>query len=448
MTAGAKATGRGRKGLETSRQVYPALKAYKIEMEQAKEEGKLIAWCGGGTTSIEILHAMDILPQHIDNMAATFAAKQLSKEYCEAAEEDGLPHDFCSYYRTMWGYVKAGDKADPRVASIAWPEPDLIVGSNSVCTTHANGTNMLARHFGVPVFNFDVPTVHPRMDVHRDPDHRYKEHSHIGTTYPHEFEEHYVNYVLEQNKRFIEFLETVTKRKLDADRLKEVVSLSSRASQFFFELQDLRRAVPCPVGGADIMSLVTPSFIWAGTERALRIYQEAAAEARGRVERGEGAIEHEKFRLFFESIPPWYNLGLFGYLEDQGAISVIEAYPLMFCCLMDFEKPLESLARKQLSWLYNYSMIERHDFCLRAAETYHLDGAINWNVICCKIFAGFAPLFRDRFNDVLNLPVLTLDADQADPRDYAQGQVESRIDAFLELLEQRKAATANAGLVA
>ena len=43
MTAGAKATGRGRKGLETSRQVYPALKAYKIEMEQAKEEGKLIA---------------------------------------------------------------------------------------------------------------------------------------------------------------------------------------------------------------------------------------------------------------------------------------------------------------------------------------------------------------------------------------------------------------------
>jgi len=438
MNHSTKKNGRSRKGLQTARLVYLETKEYKKEMERAQEEGKLIAWCGGGITSIEILYAMDIYPQHIDNMAAVFAAKQLSQEYIEFAEQDGFHHDLCSYYKTMYGYVVGGDKTDPRVADIAWPKPDLIIGANAVCTTHATGANILARHFNVPIFTFDVPTIHPRMDTHRDPERRYADHSYIGTDYKHDIERYYVDYVVEQNKRLIKFLEELTGRKLDMDRLKEVIALSSRASQLFLELQDLRKAIPCPVGVADIMSLIGPSFIWAGTQRAVDIYQQAVIEAKEKVAKGKGAIPNEKFRLFFEAIPPWYNLGLFNYLEERGAISVIEAYPLEFSYIMDPEKPLESLAYKQLRYLYNYSMLERHDFYLRVAEEYKLDGAIMWNSICCKIFTAFSGLFRDRFAQVLDLPTLVLDADQADPRDYAEGQVKARIDAYLEMLEQKK----------
>lgn len=68
---------------------------------------------------------------------------------------------------------------------------------------------------------------------------------------------------------------------------------------------------------------------------------------------------------------------------------MIEAYPVEFTYLVDPLNPLESLAEKQLKYLYNYSPRERADLYLRMNKEYQVEGLIYWNVICCKMFTIF-----------------------------------------------------------
>ncbi|HID94611.1 MAG TPA: 2-hydroxyacyl-CoA dehydratase [Candidatus Latescibacteria bacterium] len=433
-------TMRGKKGLQSTKKIFSYIKDYLQEMLKAKRDGsKLIAWIGGPQTiPVEILHAMDILPQQIDSMAAVFAAKQLSERFIQITESKGYHHDLCTYYKTVYGYVLGGQDI-PEVEGINWPEPDILLGSRSVCVLHPLGIRMLQRHFNVPTFIADDPLIHPRMDVHNEKDRWYKEHSTVGVGYKHPIKEYYLEYVKVQIRRLIAFLEDVSGKKLDWGRLRETVALSSKAAELFLEIQDLRRNVPCPVGAQDIMPLIGPGFYWAGLEMEVEIYQRARDEVREKVEKGEGAIPNERFRLFFEGIPPWYNLGLFTYLADRDAVSVAETYPFEFVHVMDPDRdPIDNLADKALRYMYNTSVQERSDLTLNQVEPYHLDGVIVWNSICCKIFTLFSPFMRYDLEKEFGIPTLILDADQADPREYNDAMVKNRIDAYLEMLDKRK----------
>ncbi len=427
-------TERSIKAISATKLVYPALKNYKAEMDEGKKNGVPIVWCGGGITGTEIMHAMGMLPQHIDNMAAVFSAKQVSLPFIEASEATGIHHDLCSYYRTVFGHVLGTGKDMKGIQSVYWPLPDLLVGANAVCVTHPIGIRFLERHLKVPTFIIDTPPIHTRMDKHRT-EKPYMEHTHIGTDYKHEVEPHYVSYLVDQYKKLVDFLEYHTKRKLDYKKLEEALYLSSKASELFFKIQDLRRAIPCPIGAEDIMSLVGPMFIWPGRKETVEIYEKALLEVEERVKNKEGVLSDERVRFFFEGIPPWYSLGLFNYIEEKGGISVIESYPLEFCYVMDEKlSPLENLAYKALKYLYNYSMHERADIALRCAKAYSINGCIAWTTICCKIFTTFASFLRDRLWEELEIPTLILEAEQSDPRDYAEAPVKARIDAFMEML--------------
>ncbi|MFC1857549.1 2-hydroxyacyl-CoA dehydratase subunit D [Thermodesulfobacteriota bacterium] len=432
-------TERGKKNLRVTKTLFGQIKEYLQEMHAAKQDGsKMIVWNGGPQIiPMEILHAMDFLPQQIDSMAAVFAAKQLSKRFIEATERQGYSHDICSYYKTVFGYLLDGLDI-PEVAGIDWPQPDLLLGSRSVCVLHPLGIRMFQRYLKIPAFVADTPLIHPRMDQHHEPEKRFAEHSTIGVHYKHAIDDHYLDYTKDQIRSLIKFLEEVSGKKLDYDRLREAVALSSRASELFLEIQDMRRNVPCPVGAQDIMPLIAPSFYWAGTQRAVTIYEEARDEVKENVAQGIGAIPDERFRLYFEGIPPWYHLGLFNYLAERGAVSVAETYPFEFVHVMDPDKdPLDNLTDKALRYLYNSPVQERSDMVLNYVRPYHIIGAIAWDAICCKIFTGFAKLMSYDLQKEFDIPTLIIDADQADPRDYHPAMVQNRLDAYLELLEER-----------
>jgi benzoyl-CoA reductase/2-hydroxyglutaryl-CoA dehydratase subunit BcrC/BadD/HgdB len=298
---------------------------------------------------------------------------------------------------------------------------------------------MLERLLNVPTFMADNPTIHPRYDCHRNNERWYEEHPTVGTGYKHELDESYREYVKGQLRQEIAFLEQVGGKKLDMGRLRETIALSSRGAELFLEIMDLRRNVPCPVGAQDVMPLIGPSFYWAGDPREVEIYEAARDEVKQKAENGEGAIPEERFRLFFEGIPPWYILGLFNYMAERKAVSVAETYPFEFCHVMDPDKdPLDNLADKALSYMYNCSIQERSDLTLTQVAPYRLDGAVAWSSICCKIFALFSTFLRYDLDKEFGIPTLIVDADFADPRDYNDALVKNRIDAYIELLEQRK----------
>jgi hypothetical protein len=87
-------TEKGKKNLQVTKTLFGQIKQYLSQMHIAKKDGsKLVVWIGGPQLiPTEILHAMDMLPQQIDSMAAVFAAKQLSERFIEATEHTAMTY--------------------------------------------------------------------------------------------------------------------------------------------------------------------------------------------------------------------------------------------------------------------------------------------------------------------------------------------------------------------
>ncbi len=421
------------KGLQAARSIWPATKAYKQEMVDHRDQGGLIGWIGGDTASTELLFAFDIMPQHIDSMATNFAAKQISPDFILRAEEWGFPKDFCSYYKTDIGYLLSSVEEYPQIQTVAWPKPDLLLGGPSVCFLHPHGIQFLKRFLNIPAFIFDTPKPPYRLFSEDN-------NEHIGCEAPHEVESHFLDYGLKQQQQCVEFLEGITGKKLDMGKLKEAIRLSKYTMDLWTSIDSLRCNIPSPVGPADIMSLMLVQFVWAGSYRGIDIYEQALKEVEEKVARGEGVVPEEKFRILFEGLPPWYSLGLFNYIQNShGAVSAIETYPLNWTySKLDPDYPMESLVRKRFSCLYTYNLRERANTFIRRMKKCKVEGLIIWSDMCCKVINLFSRYLKQRVEEELGIPGIILDADQCDIRDYNEAQLKSRIDAYFEMLEERK----------
>ena len=412
------------KTLESSREMFSMVKQYYKDSFKAKEEGKLIAWITGSDPE-ELLWAMDIIPVYPENFATACGAKQLSSILCEKAEAEGFSPDICSYFRTAHGYAVGRDKLELRYPGGGMPDPDLVFCTLDGCQTETTWMYLMAKRYDVPAFIVDNPIVPSRVRVREE-----------GP----EIDRYYVDYVVSQLEAAVEFLEEVSGRKMDEDRLREALRLSNEAAKLWIQILELRKSVPCPASAEDMNSLAGARFILLGTQRCVDIHQKVLDEIKGRVERKEGVIPEEKYRLYIDGIPPWYSLGLFHHFHQYGAVSVIEFYSRIWHWEMDLSlPPLEALARKCLSNVHcEISGAEYNQEFLRIAREYHVDGAFFVANVGCKPVNVKSYELRNTLEAEMGIPTLLIELDQTDARGYQDAQIKTRIDAFMEVLEARK----------
>jgi benzoyl-CoA reductase/2-hydroxyglutaryl-CoA dehydratase subunit BcrC/BadD/HgdB len=72
----------------------------------------------------------------------------------------------------------------------------------------------------------------------------------------------------------------------------------------------------------------------------------------------------------------------------------------------------------------------------KLARAYKLDGAINPCNWGCRQGTGARGLISDGLKEV-GVPVLNLEVDCVDKRNFAEGQLRTRLEAFIEMLERR-----------
>ena len=67
-------------------------------------------------------------------------------------------------------------------------------------------------------------------------------------------------------------------------------------------------------------------------------------------------------------------------------------------------------------------------------KEFQIDGAVLFSNRSCKSWSAPQIVTADILSKKLNIPHLLFEADMADSRQYAEDQIKSRIDAFLEIL--------------
>jgi benzoyl-CoA reductase/2-hydroxyglutaryl-CoA dehydratase subunit BcrC/BadD/HgdB len=100
---------------------------------------------------------------------------------------------------------------------------------------------------------------------------------------------------------------------------------------------------------------------------------------------------------------------------------------------IDPDDPWEGLARRILSVPLRGSVEGRALRLVHLARTYRVDGAINPCNWGCRQGTGARGLIEESLKKA-GVPVLNLEVDCVDQRSFAEGQLRTRLGAFLEML--------------
>lgn len=417
------------------------VKRFMKEYLHAKEEGKFTAYtficCGYD----EILRAMDIVPIWTENFAGVCGAKHDAQRFLERAEAENLSRSLCTYALCGIGFDCWREEMGEMPPDSPWggmPRPDMMLGSGQMICDPRNKWYQASQHYmpDVPVYN--VGFLWPPYE--EDYDHR-------------EVEGYYIKYNVEQLKDLVAFLERQTGKKMDWDRLEVVVDLTDKTWNIIWEAYELRRAVPTPMGTGDAMNTMVPMAFMMGTEEAYNFYKELYDELKQKIDRGEGVIPDEKYRLIWGGgLPPWFALSDFTYFNNKGAVFPVEITYRMVEAVynLDLPKvsdPLEHIAWRNLRyWTYWYDKARKRpgshpdvERLIQYIEDYKIDGIVMHEAFSCRTWhVGLIWQLNQLKKVYQEIPSLILESDIVDISSYSEVDAHNRIDTFIETLESFK----------
>jgi bcr-type benzoyl-CoA reductase subunit B len=372
---------------------------------------KKIAWITSGGP-VEPLIAMGIIPVYPENHGAMIGASKMGIDLCEKAEEMGYVSDLCSYARSdiSCATVKGGPIG-------GLPKPDMLICCNNICGTVLKWYEVQARYFNVPLFILDTPFCHTQFTLEAR------------------------QYVKKQIEEYILFLEKVCKKKMDHDRMKEVGKLSVEAQRLWQEVLDTAQNKPAPLSAFDAFFHLALIVTLRGTKTAVDYYKELLAEMQQRVADGIGAIPNEKYRLLWDNLPIWYRTRwLSQKFAAADACLVADTYTSAWCGALkyiDENNFLESMAEGYSRIYLNIGIDEMARQVIQMIDKYGADGLVMHSNRSCKPYS-FGQLDIQRIvREERGLPSLMIEADMVDERFFSESQIDTRIDAFMEMVRER-----------
>ena len=373
----------------------------------AREEGRKVAFVTSGAP-VEFLHAMDVVPVYPENHGAVCGVARAGGRLCQAAEEKGYSRDLCSYWKIDWG-----SRTNPSESPIGGlPKPDFLLCANNICRTVVKWYEGLSRFYRVPLLFLDMPFRH----AEEEPAAR--------------------EYVREQFRNIPGELARLTGRTWNEARFRESVSLSQESSVLWQECIEANSAIPAPITAADQFLMMGPIVTMRGTRLAVDFYRGLKDEIRERVRRGEGAIEGEKTRLLWDNLPVWHQLRpVSEFLADRRAVLVGATYTNAWT-----ERPADSSDATEAVadayarvWL-NMGLRHREEVIRRMAASFSTDGVIFHANRSCKPYSFGQEEIAARLKSV-GIACILMDGDMADERDFAEGGWRTRLEAFVEQLD-------------
>lgn len=397
---------RKRKGMKDIMTVY------YLEAKSARLAGRKVAWITSGGP-VEPLIAMGVIPVYPENHGAMIGASKMGAGLCLTAEGMGYSTDLCSYAR-----------ADIACATVnggpigGLPRPDMLVCCNNICGTVLKWYEVQARYFNAPLFILDTPFCHAG------------------------FTDEAKRYVRKQLDEYILFLENACGRKMDQDRLKEVGRLSLEGQRLWQAVLDTTANRPAPMSAFDAFFHLALIVTLRGTSEVIDYYSRLLAKMKERVAHGRGAIPNEKYRLLWDNIPIWPRTRwLSDKFASHDACLVADTYTSAWCGTMkyiDENNFFDSMAEAYTRIYLNIGVDQMARQVLDMIDKYQVDGIVMHSNRSCKPYSLGQYDIQRIVEKERGIPSLLIEADMVDERSFSESQIETRIDAFMEIIKQRK----------
>ncbi len=340
----------------------------------------------------ETLQIMGISPQFLEGLAGFLNGAGSERAFIDYAENFGIPQTYCSYHKTLLGAALSG----------VVPKPRFIVNTTLACDANTSTFRLLADFWQAPHFTIDVPG---------------------------EYSAETIAYVAAQLREMVSFIEDIMGKKLDGEKLKASMQRENRALKMYRAyLQELSGKY-LPNDLSSEMYKFSFTHILLGTNEAQQYFQLLLKDVQN------AAFSNGQTRiLWVHTLPFWQD-------SIKNVFNFSNKYQLLCSDLnfdslveMDENRPYESMANRLLLNTMCGSVKNRAEKVLEMARLLRANGIIYFCHWGCKQTLGGAFLTKDLLEGE-GIPVLLLDGDGCDRDNVNDGQMYTRLQAFLEILE-------------
>jgi benzoyl-CoA reductase/2-hydroxyglutaryl-CoA dehydratase subunit BcrC/BadD/HgdB len=391
------------------------MRDYYLELDAAAKKGApKIAWC----TSVgpaEILRAFGFQVYFPETHSAMLGATRMATEFIPEANAMGYSPDICSYLTADIGaFLKGATPLDKAFGIKSVPKPDVLVFNTNQCRDVQDWFNWYGEKFDAPVLGV---------------------HTYRGVG---EVSEKHIYSIAKQLEALIPPLEKVAGRKFQLDDLKRTVALSRECSELWKKILDTASAKPAPLTFFDGTTLMGPAVVGRGTQKAVDVYQILLSELEERIKKGEGAVENEKFRIYWDGMPVWGRLSAHSQLFAALNANVLAS---TYCnswifSALDPQDPFNSMARAYTELFIVRADEAKEAYIRRMLEFFKVDGIIYHDAKTCPNNSNCRYGMPQRLEKQTGIPSLTINGDLNDLRMISDEQTKTNVEAFIEQLQE------------
>jgi len=349
----------------------------------------------------ELFHATGISPFLPEIIGGFTAGLGIADQTLKKASSSWYSQDLCTFHRSASGAVEMD----------LFPEPSFIICTNLACDAAQKSFYHYALTYGIEKNYF-------LLDV------------------PYENNPRSLQYLAGQLKRLAESITGAAGKKIDMDSFARTIKLSNEFRKWALKINDIRKKLLDYPPDFNGLNFILPFHGLIGTEEAVKLYKNVYQKLNGLLIRQEEDPDNNKNslkRILWMHLKPYYKNEIFEIIDSGNCKVVFEEINNVYWPRLDPEKPFESLALKMLSHPLTGKASDRTAALGRMADIYNIDGAILFTHWGCRQSNGSARIIKDYFKE-RRVPVLVLDGDCVDKSNSAAGQIKTRLQGYMEIL--------------
>ena len=342
----------------------------------------------------EIMQCFGLGTLSIECLACYLSGYHLEDYFIDYAQNTGIAPTLCSYHKPFVGAIDSG----------AVPVPQYAVTTSLSCDGNLNTFRYLEKKKGVPFTFLDVP--------YGDDDAS-------------------VNYLAGQLRDFAGELERRFGKPFDEEKLKENIRIENETRKELMRFFQLQSEYYYPGELISHLYMMMGMHLLIGTQEFLDLVRFMIKEI-------QTYPKFEGKKILWVHLLPFYQESLQHYFNANQKYQIIASDIILDSVEeMDTERPFHALARKIIHNAYNGSYSHRAELVRGLADTLHPDAVIQFCHWGCKQSSGGSILLKEKMQE-LDIPMLILDGDGIDKRNSHDGQIKTRLEAFLEMLDSEE----------
>ncbi len=343
----------------------------------------------------EMLQAANIYPLFAEGLSGYLNGAGSERPFINYAENYGIPKSFCSYHKTMLGAAFSG----------VFPKPKLIVNTTMLCDANNLTFRTLENFWEVPRFVIDVPAGYSKEAIY---------------------------YVARQLSELKVFLEDITGVKITKAALAEIFERENNSIEALKQYYKLLENKFVPNTLTSEMYKVFLSHILMGTKDAEKYFKMMLEDIKECPERGN------ELRFLWGMVLPNWQKSIREIFNNSEKYQIL-CTNMNFDSLikMDINHPFQSMAKRLLLNSFNTPAKNRAEELIKMGKRLNADGAVYFNHWGCKQTMGSSVITKEIL-EANGIPTLILDGDGCDRSNVNDGQMITKLQAFIEMLEAEK----------